>query len=129
GGTVRFYLRGLCQTLLTCGVLVLLFVVYEVWVTNIFAHAAQSKVQHQLVQAWAQGKDPLKPLPGSTSVTIPTGTGIANIYTPRLGYSFGCTIFEGPDDADLEKGPGHYLDTALPGAVGNFAVAGHRVGK
>ena len=29
----------------------------------------------------------------------------------------------------LEKGPGHYPATALPGQIGNFAVAGHRVGK
>ena len=29
----------------------------------------------------------------------------------------------------LEKGPGHYEGTAGPGEVGNFAVAGHRVGK
>ena len=39
------------------------------------------------------------------------------------------TIVEGTNDADLEKGPGHYVGTALPGQVGNFAVAGHRVGK
>ncbi|CAN5919976.1 class E sortase [soil metagenome] len=28
--------------------------------------------------------------------------------------------------ADLQDGPGHYPDTALPGEPGNFAVAGHR---
>lgn len=27
---------------------------------------------------------------------------------------------------DLQQGPGHYPDTALPGESGNFAVAGHR---
>jgi sortase A len=36
---------------------------------------------------------------------------------------------EGTDDGSLEKGPGHYVGTALPGEVGDFAVAGHRVGK
>ncbi|MFC7618440.1 sortase domain-bontaining protein [Actinokineospora soli] len=29
----------------------------------------------------------------------------------------------------MEIGPGHYADTAYPGEPGNFAVAGHRVGK
>ena len=32
-------LRGLGQTLITAGVVLLLFVVYEVWVSNIFAAA------------------------------------------------------------------------------------------
>ena len=36
---------------------------------------------------------------------------------------------QGTSPADLEKGPGHYVGTALPGQRGNFAVAGHRVGK
>lgn len=27
---------------------------------------------------------------------------------------------------DLQRGPGHYPGTALPGEPGNFAVAGHR---
>jgi sortase A len=129
GDRVRFVLRGIGQTLITCGLVVLLFVVYEVYVTNIFAHQAQSKVHTALEKEWAQGQNPLLPLPGSTSVTIATGTGIANIYIPRLGKDFGFTVVEGTDDGDLEKGPGHYLHTALPGAVGNFAVAGHRVGK
>ena len=38
-------------------------------------------------------------------------------------------MVEGVNDADLEKGPGHYSGTALPGQEGNFSVAGHRVGK
>jgi sortase A len=35
-------------------------------------------------------------------------------------------IVEGVSVADLRVGPGHYPGTALPGQVGNFAVAGHR---
>ncbi|MHA6795158.1 sortase domain-containing protein [Pseudonocardia bannensis] len=27
------------------------------------------------------------------------------------------------------RGPGHYPQTALPGRPGNFAVAGHRIGR
>jgi sortase A len=132
GDILRFVLRGVGQTLITCGVVVLLFVVYEVYVTNLFSHQKQTAAHHQLEQAWAQGKDPLIPLPGSTSVTIKAGIGIANIYVPRLGKSYGFTIVQGdtvPTDAQLEKGPVHYGGTALPGQVGDFALAGHRVGK
>jgi sortase A len=126
GDTVRFVLRGVGQTLVTAGLVVLLFVVYEVWITNIFAHQAQHKVHTALENAWADGVDPL---PGSGSSGIPIGTGIANIYIPRLGRDYAFTIVEGTGPDSLEKGPGHYAGTALPGQVGDFAVAGHRVGK
>ena len=133
GDWVRFGLRGIGQTFITAGVVILLFVVYELWVTNIFAHEQQVKVHNQLEKEWAEGTDPLVTgkltLPGGKQGVIPTGTGIANLYIPRLGTDYHFTIVEGTDDASLERGPGHYADTALPGQVGNFAVAGHRVGK
>jgi len=130
----RLGLRGTGQTLITAGVIVLLFVVYELWVTNIFAHEKQSKVHNALEKEWAQGDDPLVTggkldLPGGKQGTISTGTGIANLYIPRLGTDYHFTIVQGTDDGSLEKGPGHYTGSALPGQVGNFAVAGHRVGK
>ena len=125
-------LRGVGQPLITAGVVVLLFVVYEVWITNIFAAHAQSQVESRLKKEWVSGKDPLLALPGSKDPTIPLGDGIANLYVPRLGRDFHFGIVQGsvtPSDAQLEKGPAHYKDTALPGQVGNFAMAGHRVGK
>jgi sortase A len=132
GDTIRMVLRGVGQTLIAAGVVVLLFVVYEVWITNIFAAHAQSQVESRLKKEWVSGKDPLIPLPGSKDPTVPLGDGIANLYIPRLGRDFHFGIVQGsvtPSDAQLEKGPAHYKDTALPGQVGNFAMAGHRVGK
>src|SRR3954451_24506065 len=83
GDWVRFGLRGVGQTLITVGLVILLFVVYELWVTNIFAHAKQVKVHNQLEQEWAKGDDPLVTgrlgLPGGKQSTIPIGTGIANM--------------------------------------------------
>jgi sortase A len=132
GDKVRFVLRGIGQTLITLGLVVLLFVVYEVWITNIFAAQEQAKVTRALKKEWAGGKDPLLPLPGQQDPTIPLGTGIGVLYIPRLGADYHFTIVQGgvvPDDSQLEEGPAHYKDTALPGQVGNFAIAGHRVGK
>ncbi len=127
GDWVRFVLRGIGQTLITGGLVVLLFVVYEVYVTNYLAHEAQAKVHKQLIQAWQDG-DPLE-LPGGSTPDLPLGVGIANLYIPRLGRDYAFTIVEGTGFDNLEKGPGHYRHTALPGKVGNFAIAGHRVGK
>jgi sortase A len=132
GDKVRFVLRGIGQTLITAGLVVLLFVVYEVWITNIFAHEKQDKVHSAFDKQIVNGKDPLLPLPGTTNPVLPSGKGIANLYIPRLGSDYHFTIIEGdtiPTDAQLEQGPVHYKGTALPGQVGNFSVAGHRVGK
>lgn len=131
GDKVRFVLRGIGQTLITLGLVVLLFAVYEVWITNIFAHREQVKVYNALHQEWLHGADPLS-LPTTGPHAIPPGSGIAVLYIPRLGADYHFAIVQGsvvPDDSQLEKGPAHYADTQLPGQVGNFGVAGHRVGK
>ncbi|GIF62715.1 hypothetical protein Ais01nite_07500 [Asanoa ishikariensis] len=53
------------------------------------------------------------------------GTPIATLGIPRLGARW--TVVEGVDAASIADAPGHYPQTAPPGQVGNFAVAGHRV--
>jgi sortase A len=134
GDMIRAGIRGVGQTLVTLGLVVLLFVVYEVWVTNIFAEAKQHDVKQALTQQWTAGQDPLQgedklQLPAGKQVVLPAGKGFANLYVPALGSDYAYTIVQGTNEADLEKGPGHYEGTAIPGQVGNFAVAGHRVGK
>jgi sortase A len=134
GDRVRTVIRGIGQTFITAGLVLLLFVVYEVWVSNIYAHKRQEKVHQQLVQAWKAGKDPLRGedrlnLPSGKQVIIPAGQGFANLYIPRFGKDYAWTIVQGTNDADLERGPGHYSGTAVPGQIGNFSLAGHRVGK
>ena len=54
------------------------------------------------------------------------GKGFAFMHIPRLGKSYSVPVVEGVSLDDLAKGVGHYPKTALPGEVGNFAVAGHR---
>jgi sortase A len=134
GDLLRTSLRGIGQTLITLGFVLLLFVVYEVWVSNLFAQQKQNQARHQLAKSWSAGQDPLRGedrlnLPSGKAAVIPLGEGFANLYIPRLGKDFGWTIIEGTDDADLNRGPGHYVKTQLPGQIGNFAIAGHRVGK
>jgi sortase A len=46
---------------------------------------------------------------------------------PRFGSDFEVPILSGTDLGTLSRGVGHYRSTSLPGQVGNFAVAGHRV--
>ena len=129
GDWVLFAVRGVGQTLITLGLVVLLFLVYELWVSNYFAERANHALTHKLETEWARGDNPLLPLPGEHLSSIPLGTGIANLYIPRFGPDYHWSILQGTTQAALADGPGHYVGTALPGQVGNFAIAGHRVGK
>lgn len=56
------------------------------------------------------------------------GEAVAALRVPRFGQEFAPVIVEGVSRKALEKGPGHFPETALPGETGNFAVAGHRTG-
>jgi sortase A len=52
------------------------------------------------------------------------GAPLGRIVIPRIGAKF--VFVKGTSTADLEKGPGQYTDTALPGARGTVGIAGHR---
>ena len=60
---------------------------------------------------------------------VPVGEAFAFLHIPRLGDDYARAIVEGTSQTELANGPGHYVDTAMPGEPGNLAVAGHRVGK
>jgi sortase A len=55
---------------------------------------------------------------------ITTGDAIGRIVIPTIGASF--DVVQGTDESSLEKGPGHYPGTALPGLGQTVAIAGHR---
>jgi len=134
GDRFLMVLRGAGQTLITAGLVLMLFVVYEVWVSNLFADRKQHQAQKQLATEWQHGQDPLRGqdrlnLPAGKQVVLPIGDAFANLYIPAFGKDYVKTIVQGTGDGDLDRGPGHYVDSQLPGQLGNFAVAGHRVGK
>ena len=55
---------------------------------------------------------------------IPVGDGLTTMRIPKLGVDI--LVVEGTTPAALRAGAGHYLDSPLPGEVGNVAIAGHR---
>ena len=126
---MRAVLRGLGELLVTAGLVVLLFVVYQVYWTNVESDRAQAQITDSLQKTWKAAPDPT-PSPGTTTapaLQAPSdGTGFALIRIPRLGSGWVKPVVEGVTLPDLHRGIGHYPDTALPGQVGNFAVAGHR---
>ncbi|MBI4885142.1 MAG: class E sortase [Actinobacteria bacterium] len=50
--------------------------------------------------------------------------GLGSIEIPKL--SINKTLFEGVSLTTLDRGPGHWPGTALPGEIGNVVVGGHR---
>jgi sortase (surface protein transpeptidase) len=114
-------IRTAGELLITMGLIVLLFMVYELYVTDLFSAGKQSEASDQLDGEWSHDRT-LHP-------ELVDGRAFARIHIPTFGVDYNFTIQEGTDDASLEVGPGHYKGTSLPGEPGNFAVAGHRVGK
>ena len=120
---LRRLVGGLGHTLIAAGVLILLFVAYELWGTNFYTQGQQHRLEDQIHHGWGGST------PDITKVNVknvPLGSGIAVLRIPRFGKGYHMVIVEGTGYEDLTKGPGHYPGTALPGQVGNFAVAGHR---
>jgi sortase A len=118
---VRIFIRSIGELCITAGLVVLLFVGYELWGTGAYTQAQQHKLSDELDRSWA-GSSAGK----VTTEQVRLGHGLALIRIPRLGKNFHYVIIEGVSIPDLRKGPGHYPGTAMPGQVGNFVVSGHR---
>lgn len=126
---LRTLARGLGQVLITLGLVVLLFVVYELKVTNLYTGQQQSALADDIEADWRAGPPtPQGPSSGGTDgyPEIPLGRGFAKIYIPELGRDYVKVVVEGVGTANLKKGPGHYPKTARPGEKGNVVIAGHR---
>jgi len=120
---IRTFVRGLGQVLITLGVVVLLFCVYELKVTSVYTDREQNKLDRALLHEWVQ------PAVGPQGPALPVSTlgkGFARIYLPTLGRKEVHVVVEGVSHADLKKGPGHFPGTDLPGALGNVVISGHR---
>jgi sortase A len=120
------FLRGLGQTLMTAGVVILLFVVYELWFTGFETARDQRALRSDIAQEWAHGHLGSYRTKEDLLRAIPIGSGVAVLRIPRFGRDWAKVVVEGVAVADLKRGPGHYPGTQLPGQVGNFVVSGHR---
>ena len=124
GDRVRWVLRGIGQTLITLGLIVLLFCVYELKVTGVYTAEQQRDLDEGLKRTWAAAP---RATPGAPQLAdYEPGKGLARIYLPTLGKDEVHVVVQGVSREDLKKGPGHYPGTALPGAIGNAVISGHR---
>ncbi|MBB4674993.1 class E sortase [Crossiella cryophila] len=126
----RVVVRTFGELLITAGLVVLLFVVYEVYVTDWLSAGKQANATTAMDDRWKNPSVVNNNEPQRTNqFQVGDGEGFAKVFVPAFGPDWVYTVLEGTTDKILEVGPGHYKGTAYPGQPGNFAVAGHRVGK
>lgn len=127
--------------LLLAGVGCLGYVVYQLFGTNVVSEHAFKQEVSQLHHQWQQPTGPTKKADTDQTHTDQTqadqaktaktkavpGDAIALLRIPRFSSSYEVPVLEGTDLDTLATGVGHYANTAMPGQIGNFAVAGHRI--
>jgi sortase A len=123
------------EVFITLGVVALLFALYLVVWTNVRSHAEAAALTDDLRRQWADAPhSTATPSGGPTTSPAPVvpvpGKPFAIMTIPRLGRTWSAPVLEAAQRDisldELAQGVVHYRGTALPGQVGNFAVAGHR---
>lgn len=124
------------ELFLTAGVLIFLFLGWQLWLNDLVVGASQNQggvaLAHQLggdVKPAPAKPDVVAPVYGIPAVAIAPSdtTAFGVIYIPRFGSDFSRSVSQGVESNVLNaNGIGHYPGSEMPGEVGNFAVAAHR---
>lgn len=109
------------ELLITLGVVALAYVVWQLWWTDVVSEAEAQKAVVTLQQEF-QGTTP----EGASPEQVGLGDAFAIVRIPRFGADYARPLYEGTDRETLKRGIGHYRESAEPGQIGNFAMAGHR---
>ena len=120
---MRIALRAFGEGCVTAGAVVVLFLAYLLWGTAQQASQHQHAFASQLHRQWGADRN-AKPV--AARLHLVTGKPFAFIRIPRFGATWRFAIVQGTGLPQLALGPGHVPGTALPGQIGNFAVAARR---
>jgi len=114
------------KVLIWGGLLLLGFTAYRLWDTCIETARFQEDLEQQFTSATAPPETTTATNPLSTILAngIDIGDAVGKISIEKINVA--SWIVAGVTYKALKKGPGLFPDTALPGSLGNTAIAGHR---
>ena len=109
--------------LIVAGAAVLGYVGWELYGTTWLAQREQGRTVEATERLWSSdgGRSASKEKREQAKDVI------ALIRIPALGEEYVIPAYRGTDDDTLERGFGIFDDSPRPGAVGNFALGGHRI--
>ncbi len=141
---MRRFARILSIALITAGLVtaadVAITLAYQEPISSLYGDIQQQQAVDQLnalnsssaqVADFAATKKVLSPraraliLARRFSSRLIDGQAIGRIRVPAMG-GLNSVVVQGTGTSDLQKGPGHYPTTSLPGEAGTVAIAGHR---
>ena len=113
------------KTLISAGLLLLLFVAYQLWGTGLAESQAQNKLKSQFIASTTVAT-PATDAPTTTTLPPPPKKGdvVAQITIDKINVEK--FVIAGVGYKELEKGPGLFASSPLPGQLGNVSIAGHR---
>jgi sortase A len=114
----RRWVRRIGLALVALGVVLLGWVAWQYWGTTWQSQQRHEEIAGQLEEGWRNG---------DRVARVDEGVATAVVRIPAFGADYAVPLLEGTSDEALAAGFGHLDGTADPGAVGNFAIAGHRV--
>jgi len=122
------------EVMITVGVLLLAFVAWQLWWTDVEGNRAQATIVEHLDWAPLPTPGAVVPTPEPRRDAPPPMAEpaheetFATMFVPRWGAEYQRPVSQGIDRGGVldPLGIGHYPGTAMPGGVGNFAVSGHR---
>jgi sortase A len=138
---VRRVIGAIGRSFVTVGVLILLFVAYQLWGTGLYTSREQDRLRREFTSLLHQHTSPATTSTTATTLASPTvtpttlppilapifakdGAAVAQIRIPKIGVDD--IVVQGISRDALRRGPGHYPDSPFPGQVGSAAIAGHR---
>lgn len=104
--------------LVLAGVSALSWAGWQFYGTNFVAQGKHEQAVSDVRERWRAGQEVSE---------RPEGDVRAVLRIPRLGEDWAVPIFDSVSEDALAAGVGRFVDNAPVGAVGNYALAGHRV--
>lgn len=105
------------SVLLVAGLGLLGFYLWDAYLNPVMDTKAARQQVDEVKKSWAAGRTPASTIPGNA---------VGLIRIPEFGPDFEVAVMTGTTPYALSVGVGWFEDTAAPGQIGNFAVAGHR---